>query len=161
MTRKMLMGSMLTFLLAVTGAQAASAGHLAFESRVLPNIADQVIAGELGSAVDWAIRKGDIKIFQRGGDKFSIRLRVRGLVIPGPPFFGTNPSPDFLARVFCHDSTGEVDVAATTRAAPLSPDGNGFLADLIELPDECFAPIVLIGGSPGPPGRSWFAVSGF
>ncbi len=161
MTRRMMMGSILTFLLAVTGAQAASTGRLAFESRVLPNVADQVIAGELGSAVDWAIRTGQVAIHQRRGDKFSIRLRVRGLVIPGPPFFGTNPSPDFLARLFCHDSAGEIAVAATTRAAPLSPEGNGFLFDLLELPDECFAPIVLIGGSSGPPGRTWFAVSGF
>ena len=147
--------------LASVPAGRAAALEVVFHSRVLPNVADQMIAGELASALDWAIRSGRLSIFKLKGDSFVLTLRVKGLVIPGPPFFGTSPSPDFLARVFCHDEDGIASVAATTRAAPLSENGKGFLIEKINLPEVCVAPFALIGGSSGPPGRTWFAVSGF
>ena len=157
MRRTLLSVGVAMFLLAF-GASSASAGHLVFESKVQGNVAGQVIADQVGSGLDWAIRSGKARIFRIKGDKFVLTLSARGLVIPGPPFFGTSPSPDFLARVVCHDGAGETSIAAITRAAPLSPSGNGFLIDKIELPEICYAPIILIGGS-GNPG--FFALSGF
>ena len=163
----------------LTGAwvESANAG-LVYSSRVLANRADQVIAGEPSSGVDWQIEDGRVRIISLYGDSFLLTLRVEGLIIPvmeGPiciPFgtdtcFGFNPSPDLLARVVCHDEMGEPAVEATTHATTrFTPDGDGFLVDRIELPEPCFAPIVLIGGSVGPPPdfnspSNWFGVSGF
>jgi len=162
----------------LTGAwvDAAHADIRAFSSKVLPNRAGQVVAGFPASGVDWAIRSGRVGLFALGGDRFLLTLRVRGLIIPvmeGPvctPFgtetcFGFNPSPDLLARVVCHDESGEPFVADTTRATTnFTPEGDGLLFDRVEIPEICFAPIVLIGGSMGPPPTfepNWFAISGF
>ena len=159
-------------------AGAAHADIRAFSSKVLPNRAGQVVAGFPASGVDWAIRSGRVQLFALGRDHFLLTLRVRGLIIPvmqGPictPFgtetcFGFNPSPDLVARVVCHDEAGDPFVADTTRATTnFTPEGNGRLFDTVEIPEACFAPIVLIGGSVGPPPgfeepSNWFAISGF
>ncbi len=135
--------------------------------RVIP----QLIAGQPSSASAWTIRNGNVMVFHFFGDHFLVTARVNGLVLD---LAGFNPSPDFLVRLFCHDNRGAPVLAATTRAAPLSlgnPDpskfkagGNGKLFDVVRLPEACFAPIALIGGSFGPTGNSpsnWFAVGGF
>ena len=131
----------------------------------------QLIAGQPSSGSAWTIRNGTVRVTHVFGDHFIVTARVKGLVLEAAGF---NPSPDFLVRLFCHDSRGAPFLAATTRAAPLSPGnpdpsqfeagGNGKLADSVRLPDACFAPIALIGGSFGPTGNSpsnWFAVGGF
>ena len=144
-------------------ADAAQAGR-AFSSKVLANRAGQVVAGFPASGVDWSIRDGRVNLFPLGGDRFLLTLRVRGLIIPA---FGFNPAADLLARVVCHDESGGPFVADTTRAiANFTPEGDGLLFDRVELPEVCFAPIVLIGGSVGPPPgfetpSNWFAISGF
>ena len=156
---------------------AAHADIRAFSSKILPNQAGQVVAGFPASGVDWAIRSGRVGLFALGGDRFFLTLRVRGLIIPvmeGPaciPFgtetcFGFNPSADLLARIVCHDESGAPFVADTTRASTrFTPAGDGLLFDRVVIPEVCFAPIVLIGGSRGPsPGEvpsNWFAISGF
>ena len=145
-------------------ADAAHADIRVFSSKVLPNRAGQVVAGFPASGVDWAIRNGRVNLFALGGDRFRLTLRVRGLIIPA---FGFNPAGDLLARVVCHDDSGEPFVAATTRATTsFTSEGDGLLVDRVELPEACFAPIVLIGGSVGPPPgfetpSNWFAISGF
>ena len=153
----------------------------------------QEIAGESAASTEWSIRSGKLRLRSRTGDTFSLKAHVKGLIIPvlqepfsvdptafpfpvpnpatcadfgfplGVPCFGFNPSPFFLARVVCHDEEGNASVAATTPPAPLSEDGDGRLEAMIELPDPCFSPIVLLGGvqqDGTTPGR-WFAVSGF
>ncbi len=143
---------------------AAHADSLAFSSRVLPNRAGQVVAGFPASSVDWEIRDGRVNLRALGGNSFLLTLRVRGLIIPA---FGFNPAADLLARVVCHDESGEPFVGDTTRASTnFTPEGDGLLVDRVELPEACFAPIVLIGGSVGPPPgfevpSNWFAISGF
>ena len=160
----------------IAGTEAAVAGGLVYSSRVLPNRANQEVAGFPASGVDWAIERGSVRIFGLRGDRFLFALRLRKLIIPrmtGPvcppgtdPCFGFNPSPDVLARVVCHDAAGTAAVAATTKAVAMDADGNAFLLDVIALPDACFAPLVLIGGSRGPPPgfeepSNWFAITGF
>ena len=158
--RNLLVAAVLTGVFAGT----AQAGIRAFSSKVLANRADQVVAGFPASGADWAIRDGRVQLFALRGDHFLLTLRVRGLIIP---FLGFNPSPDLLARVVCHDESGEPFVADTTRASTnFTPEGDGRLFDSVEIPEACFAPIVLIGGSVGPPPGSetpsnWFAISGF
>jgi hypothetical protein len=143
-------------------AGAAHADIRAFSSKVLPNRANQVVAGFPASGADWTIRNGRVQLFAIGGDHFLLTLRVRGLIIP---FLGFNPSGDLLARIVCHDESGQPFVADTTRASTnFTPEGDGVLFDRVEIPDACFAPIVLIGGSVGPMGEepsNWFAISGF
>ena len=131
----------------------------------------QLIAGQPSSASAWTIRSGHVRVFHFFGEHFFVTARVNGLVLDSAGF---NPSPDFLVRLLCHDSRGAPFLAATTRTARLTlgnPDptqfeagGNGKLFDSVRLPDTCFAPIALIGGSFGPTRNSpsnWFAVGAF
>ncbi len=144
-----------------------------FQSKILGNSLDpetgapQEIAGFQSSFSAWTIRKGTVQIFPLGKSGDSVLIaRVKGLVLDPAGF---NPSPDFEARVVCHDDAGSPFLAVTTNAAPLtpgtpggSPGGDGILVDVIRFPEECFAPIILFGGDsdgPGPPG--FFAVSSF
>lgn len=156
---RLTLGATLAMLALGAGPAGAS---LDLASDVLANRANQVIGGQSSATVDWAIGSGELRLLHLEGDRFLVALRVRGLIIP---FLGFNPSPDVLVRVVCHDATGAPEVSAITRTAPLSPAGDGFLVDVVELPgDACFAPIALIGGSTDPAGNvpgNWFAVSGF
>ena len=113
--------------------------------------------------------RGRLRDPRRAGE--SLRARS-GPVLPHAPgasliipAFGFNLAGDLLARVVCYDESGEPFVADTTRATTnFTPSGGGLLLDRVELPEACFAPIVLIGGSVGPGGErpsSWFASSGF
>ena len=147
---------------ALTSVLAGSArAEIVYHSRMLGNVANQVIAGEPSSTATWTVKRGRVTIFALEGTRVVVALRAKRLIIPA---LGFNPSPDFLARVVCHDEGGIPFVAAQTDPAPLSREGNGRLVDAVTLPDPCFAPIVLIGGSTDPAGNfpgNWFAVSGF
>ncbi len=71
--------------------------------------------------------------------------------------------PFFLARLVCHDLTGAAEVVATTPPAPLSAEGDGKLRAIVDVPEVCSAPALLIGGvrpDGVTPGR-WFATTGF
>jgi hypothetical protein len=139
----------------------AHADEAVFSSNLRGNIADQVIAGFPSSRATWDIRRGRITLVGFGEHRVILVAQAKGLIIPS---IGFNPSPDFLARVVCHDEAGRSSEAARTRTAPLSQGGNGTLIDVVELPAACFAPIVLITGSTDPAGNrpgNWFAVSAF
>lgn len=141
----------------------ASADSL-FSARLRGNVADQVIAGFPASRATWDVARGRVTLLGLGGalaGAVLVHVRAKGLVIPA---IGFNPSPDFLARVVCHDETGAPFEAARTAPAPLSPEGNGQIFEVVELEAACFAPIVLVTGSVDPDGNrpgNWFAVSAF
>jgi hypothetical protein len=127
----------------------ASANDTLFTADLLGNVANQVIAGFPSSTATWSIDKGPVILV----------AKAKGLIIPS---IGFNPSPDFLARVVCHDATGKPFEGARTKTAPLDREGDGTLVDIVRLPEACFAPIVLITGSTDPAGNrpgNWFAVS--
>jgi hypothetical protein len=148
------------FLLGLTTAPAL-ANEALFSANLRGNIADQMIAGFPASRATWDIRRGRVTLVGFGGRHVLLVARAKGLIIPA---LGFNPSPDFLARVVCHDEAGRPSEAARTQTAPLSQAGNGTLIDVVELPAVCFAPIVLITGSIDPDGNrpgNWFAVSAF
>jgi hypothetical protein len=160
MTRIPLVLTGALFLLGITTAPALADDAL-FSANLRGNIADQVIAGFPASRATWDIRRGRVTLVAFGGRHAVLVARAKGLIIPA---LGFNPSPDFLARVVCHDQAGQPSEAARTRTAPLSQAGNGTLIDVVELPEACFAPIVLITGSVDPDGNrpgNWFAVSAF
>lgn len=156
-------------LFALTGAlllfgltsQPAFANQAVFRANLRGNVADQVIAGFPASGATWDIRRGSVTLVGFGERRAILVAQAKGLIIPA---IGFNPSPDFLARVVCHDAAGQPSEAARTKAAPLSRAGDGTLVDVVELPEACFAPIVLITGSTDPAGNrpgNWFAVSAF
>ena len=179
--RRILVGLVATTFLISASAQNSAAATV-FSASVVPNAAPsesgvaQEIAGESAAGTEWSIRSGRVRLRSRSGDEFSLKVHVKGLIVPillepffvdptafpfpvpnpatcadfgvpmGVPCFGFSPSPFFLARVVCHDEEGNASVAATTPPEPLSEDGNGRLNATIELPDPCFSPIVLLGG---------------
>jgi hypothetical protein len=160
MTRLALASTLGLFLLGLTSSPALANDTL-FSADLRGNIANQVIAGFPASTATWDIKRGRVTLVGFGGDRVVVVARAKGLIIPA---LGFNPSPDFLARVVCHDEAGAPFESARTRAFPLSPEGNGTLFDVVELDEACFAPIVLITGSVDPAGNrpgNWFAVSAF
>jgi hypothetical protein len=160
MTRLALASTLCLFLLGLASSPALANDTL-FSADLRGNIADQVIAGFPASRATWDLRSGRVTLVGFGRNHVVVAARAKGLLIPA---LGFNPSPDFLARVICHDEAGAPFEGARTRAFPLSPAGNGTLFDVVELEADCFAPIVLITGSVDPDGNrpgNWFAVSAF
>jgi hypothetical protein len=108
-----------------------------------------------GGNLPWVISKGSGKLKTDG----ELKVRVRGLVIPSPPFNSTNPIPTFRAIVSCQsvDENGNATVAnVSTEEFPATPEGNSDIETTISLPQPCIAPIVFVTH---PTGR-WFAVTG-
>jgi hypothetical protein len=137
----------------------AHANDTVFTADLLGNVANQVIAGFPSSTATWSIEKGRVTLAGFGRGRAILIAKARGLIIPA---LGFNPSPDFLARVVCHDATGRPFEGVRTKTAPLDREGDGTLVDVVTLPEQCFAPIVLITGSVDPAGNrpgNWFAVS--
>jgi len=149
-----------TFLLGIARPPAAEAAQV-FTSTLRGNVANQVIAGFPSSVVTWTIERGRVTIDRQKSGVAVVVINTHHLIIPA---LGFNPSPDLLARIVCHDSAGIASEAARTRAVPFAESGNARLVDTVSLPEECFAPIVLLTGSIDPQGESpgkFFAVSGF
>jgi hypothetical protein len=145
--------------LLAAGTPAAAAGPL-FSAPLRGNVANQSIAGFPSSRVTWDVERGSVSLFRFGEGRAVLVAHTRGLI----PAFGFNPSPDLLARLVCHDAAGSPSEAARTRTVPFAEDGDATLIDVIPLPAECFAPIVLLTGSRDPDGNApgnWFAVSAF
>lgn len=159
MTRLLLASGAVLVLLGLASSP-ARANEARFSARLRGNVADQVIAGFPSSRATWDIERGRVTLVGFGSRGAALLVaRAKGLVIPA---LGFNPSPDFLARLVCHDESGEPFEGARTKAAPLSEEGDGTLIDVVEIPPVCFAPIVLITGSVDPEGNrpgNWFAVS--
>jgi len=113
------------------------------------------------SRVTWDIERGRVSLVRFGEGQAVVVIRTQGLIIPA---LGRNPSPDLLARLVCHDAAGAPSEAARTRAVPFPEDGDATLIDVVAVPGDCYAPIVLLTGSRDPDGNqpgNWFAVSGF
>lgn len=132
-----------------------------FASSLRGNVANQVISGFPSSRATWDLTRGSVTVVPFGSELGVIAVRTRGLIIPA---IGFNPSPDLLARLVCHDAAGAPFEAARTRTVPFPRSGDATLIDVLPLPDDCFAPIVLLTGSSDPEGNqpgNFFGVSGF
>ena len=111
------------------------------------------IRGIGGGGAPWAIddAKGELRA---DGE---IDIKVRGLVLVST---GANPVTDFKAIVSCLsiDSNDQpITVNVETGLFPADAEGNCLIADQVNLPDPCIAPIVFVTN---PAGR-WFAATGF
>ena len=83
----------------------------------------------------------------------NIILKVRGLVIPIPPFNGTNPVPQLSASLVCNGA-----VVASTGAVAFDTEGNARLRQTVSVPSTCLAPAVLV--HPGTNTAVYIAASG-
>jgi hypothetical protein len=88
-----------------------------------------------------------------------LRIDVRGLVLAAGPNIGINPQPFFRARVSCLVvmAAALVEVNVTTDQFPASPAGDSRIRAMVDLPDECLAPVIFVTNQGG---TAWFAVSG-
>jgi hypothetical protein len=135
-------------------ANRAPRGHRVLRVWAAGNIATQEIAGFSSSVVTWTRHDPSAEAIGRRHDP-------RTTSSPDPRF---NPVADLLARIVCHDSAGVASEAARTRTVSFPESGDARLVDAVSLPEDCFAPIVLLTGSLDPQGESpgkFFAVSGF
>lgn len=83
-----------------------------------------------------------------------VDIRVGRLVIPTPPFNGTNPVPSVAATLFC----GRKAVGTTPTATLSVPRGDARIRARLQLPRTCEAPVVLL--NPGGDTSVYIAVNG-
>lgn len=122
------------------------------------------VRGVPGGGFPWVISEGRAKLMANG----QFEVEVEGLVIDpsnataqAKGIAGINPLPFFFATISCLDNANAV-TNVNTNPVPASSTGNAQIDQTVTLPASCFAPIVLVRGSPtGTPNGPWFAVSGF
>ena len=105
--------------------------------------------GIIGGGLPWAITFGKGELTRDG----KLHVRVKGLVIPVPPFNGTNPAAQFGATVSCL-TPGIVNVSAPS-LFNTGPSGDATINTTVALPSNCMDPIVFVTS----PGGAWFAMS--
>lgn len=105
--------------------------------------------GIVGGGLPWVITSGSGELDRNG----TLHIRVTGLVIPVPPFNGTNPVTQFGAIVSCQTPQGVVNVSTPT--APANAMGDSIINAKVSLPHPCKHPIVFVTS----PGGAWFAMS--
>lgn len=114
------------------------------------------IRGLGGGGIPWRLdgAEGELK---RDG---RLEVHVKGLVLAAGPNAGTNPSANFRAVVSCQVIDAMNNPAflnLSTGDFPATTLGDSDIEANLELPSQCFAPIVFVTN---PQGR-WFAVTGF
>ena len=105
--------------------------------------------GIVGGARPWVITTGTGEVDRQG----NVEVSVTGLVIPVPPFNGSNPIPAFKAIVSCLTPQGVVNVS--TANFPATTTGNSNIEGKVDLPHPCMQPIVFVTA----PAGQWFAMS--
>ncbi|HEX6266687.1 MAG TPA: hypothetical protein VFZ81_07295 [Burkholderiales bacterium] len=114
------------------------------------------IRGLGGGGIPWRLQAAKGELRQDG----RLEVRVRGLVLAAGPNEGTNPVANFRAVVSCRVIDGMNNPAIlnlTTGDFPANSLGDSDIEATLELPNQCFAPIIFVTN---PQGR-WFSVTGF
>jgi hypothetical protein len=151
-----------TIAAALTATASAQAKDTVLEFQTMAGVsgpyvgATNPIRGLAGGGIPWRLLtvKGELN---RDG---RLEVRVRGLVLAAGANAGTNPSPSFRAVVSCQIIDGSNNpgiLNLSTGDFPANALGDSNIEAQMELPAQCFAPIIFITN---PAGR-WFAVSGF
>jgi hypothetical protein len=104
--------------------------------------------GITGGGLPWVIASARGEVEPNG----VVRVKVKGLVIPVPPFSGTNPVPMFGATVSCI-TPHHVVVNVSTGLFPASAAGDSTIMATVSLPSVCNRPILYVTS----PGGAWFA----
>jgi len=126
-----------------------------------------MLRGVSGGALAWVVDKLEATLKENG----ELKVEAKGVVFdPDDPiileFFpalaGINVVPFFFATLSCLDAAGNV-VNVDTVAFPASLEGDSSILDVIDVPDVCIAPVVLVRGITPDPDfcDPWFAATGF
>jgi hypothetical protein len=106
--------------------------------------------GITGGGKPWVITAGS-GVLDRDGH---LQVSVTGLVIPVPPFNGTNPVGKFAAMVSCRTTHNGV-MNILTAPVTTNSAGDASIDTTVSLPHPCIQPIVFVTS----PGGAWFAMS--
>jgi hypothetical protein len=107
--------------------------------------------GITGGGLPWAITSGVGEVDRHG----NIEVKVTGLVIPVPPFNGTNPASQMAATLSCITPHGIVNVSTLPQMFPADTAGNVTIQGNVTLPHPCKDPILFVTSL----GGAWFAES--
>jgi len=121
--------------------------------------ATNAIRGQPGGGLPWELdrARGELRTDGR------LDVRVEGLVLarraPVPPDRqGVNPIAQFRAVVNCLTPQSPVSgETVSSEPATASTSGDATIRDDVDLPEDCFAPIVFVSAAPT---GGWFAVTG-
>ena len=115
------------------------------------------IRGVPGGNARWSIVDGRGSLKADG----KLEVKVRGLILPDPPFNGVNTLPDFRAVVNCQsiDANGNPTIVnVSTGLFSATPAGDSDISETITLPQPCVAPIIFVMH---PTAGRWFATTGY
>jgi hypothetical protein len=115
------------------------------------------IRGLPGGNARWTIVDGRGSLKADG----KLEVKVRGLILPDPPFNGINSLADFRAVVNCQsiDANGNPTIVnVSTGLFPATITGDCDISETIPLPQPCVAPIIFIMH---PAAGRWFATTGY
>ena len=109
------------------------------------------IRGVNGGGIPWNISEAKAVLLADG----RLEIKVEGLVLATT---GVNPVPMFRGLVSCQTITGTAATVTnvTTDPFPATLTGDAKIAQTLDLPDPCIAPIVFVTS----PGGAWFAATG-
>lgn len=116
------------------------------------------IRGVPGGGLPWIIDEANGHLKANG----DLKLRVRGLVLPDPPFNFTNPLPEFRAIVSCQSidaNNNPTVVNVITAPFPANTAGDAHVNTTVSLPHPCIGPIIFVVHPDSDPPR-WFAATG-
>jgi hypothetical protein len=102
---------------------------------------DPIFHGVSPGSAPWVLKRGNVRLKRDG--KFD--LRVKGLVIPTPPFTGTpGPVTTITASLYC-GADSNTTPADTTQQVPISRNGDARIHDAsFSVPAACLAPVILV-----------------
>ena len=101
----------------------------------MPPPTSPMIAGIKPGGLPWVNGPSRVKVSEDG----QIMVDIMGLVVPSPPFSGSNPVRSVVATLVC-DQT----VAGSTAPFVLNLAGKGSTSGMISVPRHCDDPVVLI-----------------
>lgn len=109
------------------------------------------IRGVNGGGLPWAISDAKVVLLADG----HLEIKVEGLVLVAT---GANPVPNFRGIVSCQTISGTAATVTnvSTDPFPASTTGDAKIAQTVDLPDPCIAPIVFVTSPTG----AWFAATG-
>jgi hypothetical protein len=125
---------------AAAAADSYGGGRVVFSSTLVGSVpTDPTVHGVAPGQLPWAERAGSAQLSANG----RLKVKIKGLVFTEGPFTGTaGPVTSVSASLYCGaDSSGAVDTTATVA---LTSAGNGRIDEVLDVPDRCIAPTVLV-----------------
>lgn len=156
-SRTLLLAAVCSFGMAVGSAGVASAGeaHPIVQFTSMSTVTPDEVStindrGIVAGGKPWAITSGTGELDSDG----TLHVSVTGLVIPVPPFNGTNPVGAFGATVSCI-TTHHAIVNVFAGTFPTNSAGDATIDATVSLPHPCTQAVVFVTS----PSGAWFARS--